>query len=220
MKIIVTADWHFGHRNMEKPEFGGRPANFEELIAKNLLSLVNQSEDSCVLLCLGDVAVGATGDEGTNALLASMPARVKRWLIRGNHDTRSLGWYLTHGWDAVADAMKLELYGKKILFSHSSADDLGGAALNVHGHLHKYAYQPDEGSVDDGGRRILISPEYLDYRPIELQTLLRIGRTPEFARGHFQALPVGGIGTGPTDPSMLSSLASYVGKTARALHES
>ena len=54
-------------------------------------------------------------------------------LVRGNHDSRSISWYMDHGFVFACDA--LELGGA--YFTHKPSPYLpAGCTYNVHGHLH------------------------------------------------------------------------------------
>jgi calcineurin-like phosphoesterase family protein len=57
-----------------------------------------------------------------------------RWvLVRGNHDSESLPWYMRNGFIFACDSFVF----KKVLFTHAPVNELpGNALINVHGHLH------------------------------------------------------------------------------------
>jgi len=166
--LWIVSDTHFNHDAIIK--YCHRPLDHEELQWKALHLLPRDS----ILLHLGDVSMG--NDEKTHESLNSFSVAKKRWLIRGNHDTKSNEWYMKHGWDFVADTISMRFMGHKIVFSHRPIpvkDD----EINIHGHLHNLdrdilkSYPDEYVPTDD--RHILISPELNNYQPVKLATLLK-----------------------------------------------
>jgi len=99
----------------------------------------------------------------------------KKWLIRGNHDRKSAVWYLNHGWDFVADNFLMTRHGMKILFSHTPQPD-SGYDINIHGHFHNNSpdsYEKELSDIMTDKHRLLIL-EYIDYRPVKLQTFVGV----------------------------------------------
>lgn len=129
MNYWVISDTHFGHRNMEK--LCGRPSNFEFLILDNLSKAVKPND---VVIHLGDVCFGNDATWHENFKEACNGA--KTWLVLGNHDKKSMSWYLTHGWNVVCKSLEMELYGETLLFTHRPMER-AYKFINVHGHLHR-----------------------------------------------------------------------------------
>lgn len=130
MKIYVTSDTHFNHARLI--EFG-RPEDFEERIIQSH----NKIEEDAVLIHLGDFCIGK--DAEMHDMWLDVVGHVqRRILIRGNHDKKSDSWYYEHGWQTVAEALTLRLYGKDVLFTHIPANHEMWAStdINVHGHTH------------------------------------------------------------------------------------
>jgi calcineurin-like phosphoesterase family protein len=124
-KIWVVADLHWGHDGLVTDGF--RPADYGERLLANIGRYVNHDD---ILICLGDVCW--KDYDLWHERLCFIPC--KRWLVRGNHDSaKSLGWLTDHGWDMVCDSFRLEIFGKKILFSHYPM--AGDFDLNIHGHF-------------------------------------------------------------------------------------
>ena len=147
MKIFLITDTHFYHDKMVP--YCGRPENFTELIGTQLQLLCDNPDD--VLIHLGDVCVGHDEEAHRNFI---EPLLCKKWLIRGNHDSKSNTWYLSHGWDWVGYKFQDKLFGKNILFSHtpehyanieSSLWGAGNFDLNIHGHFHNTLHRLLEG---------------------------------------------------------------------------
>lgn len=149
MKYWVISDTHFSHAKMH--DWGIRPLNYEDQIEQSLLAI--PSED--VLIHLGDICMG---NDATVHERFIQPLKCKKWLARGNHDNKSNGWYLNHGWDFVSETFVDEYFGKRIIFSHKPIN-FGDAPLdfNVHGHLHNNTHRQDEAIND--GKHLLVSLE-------------------------------------------------------------
>lgn len=162
MKIWVTSDTHFGHDKLIE---WGRPENFTALELANL-SKVLESGD--YLIHLGDFCIG--NDEDWHKLFMAETNHIQnRILVRGNHDKKSNGWYLSHGWSAIADQLVLRLFGKKIVFSHIPVDpDLWLATdYNVHGHTHGNSHRDiDVRHFMDKKYHREVAMELTNYRPI------------------------------------------------------
>lgn len=130
----LMSDPHLGHKRIIG--FGSRKPGFEQKMLKSIKSVV-RSDD--VLICLGDVAFGEV--DLWHRRLCGLPGT--KWLIRGNHDDKSMQWYMDRGWDFVAETAVVKFLGKKILFSHVPAIKPVGDSfpshspdINIHGHMH------------------------------------------------------------------------------------
>ena len=149
MKISIISDTHFNHKNIK--EYTNRPDDWEDQISSNLFDL-----ETDLLIHLGDVSLG--NDVAWHNFVTDGP--YKCWLILGNHDGKSMTWYMHHGWNFVGRNVVIYLYGLRILFSHRPypfppmktvtrelARDVAHAEnmvdkhrsnfdINVHGHCH------------------------------------------------------------------------------------
>ncbi len=172
MKIYVTSDTHFGHKKLIE---WGRDPNFEEL---ELRSHEKIGADD-YLIHLGDFCIGKDAEH--HEVFMKRLAHVKhKVLVRGNHDHKSNGWYLEHGWSAVVDQMVMNLFGKTVVFSHIPVRPAKWFAMdyNVHGHTHGDHHRDFEvrGIYDlDFHREVAM--ELTKYRPILMtKTFLEDGR--------------------------------------------
>lgn len=170
MKFWLTTDTHFNHDKM--PLYCGRPIGFEELIIKGLSQIPKED----VLIHLGDVCIGK--DAYWHERLAQLPC--KKWLTLGNHDHNSISWYMTHGWDFVGTEIKLNMFGKRLLLSHTPLP--GDFDLMIHGHFHNTLHRllekqwinPDEEKRNEKDlgyltpKHKLLAIEYTDYQPVLL----------------------------------------------------
>jgi len=162
----AITDTHLGHENIKRYE--NRPENFEQLILENCKTMVQPGD---VFIHLGDVAF-ANWKYWHEQLLESVQG-AKTWLILGNHDRRSPAQYLNLGWDFVGEGMLLNMFGKRLLFTHEPKEiGRGGWNMNVHGHLHS-KHITGEGHRDfvlDNEHRLLYIEH--EYKPIDLRRVI------------------------------------------------
>lgn len=162
MNIWVTTDTHFNHKALIEY---GRPADFEEKIKKHLKFSVRKED---LLIHLGDVCIG-NDLENNNWFKKELGC--KTYLIRGNHDNKSINWYFNNGWDVVADRLDIEMFGKKMCFTHIPVAWDGYYDINYHGHFHDTDHrrnEPDFNKILCGYNK-LISLENTNYQPFKLQ---------------------------------------------------
>lgn len=162
MNHWIMTDNHLGHHRLHEEELGGRPVGFEETILKNIGAIVQPNE---VYIDLGDVAI-YQHETWHNRLRQA--CRGKMILVRGNHDSKSIGWYYDHGWDFVADEILIEAFGKRLLFTHRPAQDSDRFDFNIHGHFHHNRHHPEIATMH---KHILVSIEHA-YRPVSLRKLI------------------------------------------------
>ena len=165
MNIWITTDTHFGHENII--DFCNRPKNYEQLIYKRLKINLKKND---ILIHLGDIAWRK--EKYWNEIITSIDTK-RKWLVRGNHDKRSIFWYLDRGWDFVGDEIGLDIYGKKIIFSHVPIAD-NGYDLNIHGHfhnIHNHFHEPELVTIRNS-KQYLINLEH-HYMPISLKSIIK-----------------------------------------------
>jgi calcineurin-like phosphoesterase family protein len=165
MNYYIISDTHFGHEKM--CDCFGRPYNFDKKIYNNINRVV-KSDD--VLIHLGDVCIG--NDKKWNNLITDVECY--KWLIRGNHDSKSIQWYLSNGWDFVGDSISFNMFGLDILFTHipSKGENISISDfydINIHGHLHNSNHH--EGQYIKDNKQYLISMENNNYQPYNLKNI-------------------------------------------------
>jgi len=133
----LTADTHFGHSKLF--EIGERTESFNEEIVSAWNKVVN---DQDTVLHLGDLTMVNKQEtiKWTRKLMG------KKYLVLGNHDKHSVGWYADCGFTVIPDCYKLlEIdfakgidikYRFHLLFTHEPVTDLPVGWYNIHGHLH------------------------------------------------------------------------------------
>lgn len=165
MKRWITSDTHFFHDKIA--QYCNRPKDHSTIIAANLTKYVGPKD---ILYHLGDVTFGSY--DTLAAILKFIPG--KKVLVRGNHDRWTDSRYLELGFDMVADAIAIG----DVLLTHKPIDP-GPYAINLHGHLHNLGYsdiksfREDYGRFGKDGRHILYAPELYDYRPVQIEKLVR-----------------------------------------------
>ena len=159
MKIYLLTDTHFGHHALVR--YCDRPRNFTEMIYSSL-SVV---PDGAILIHLGDFCIG--NEKQHHEEFVKRTDHVKAiWLVRGNHDKRSITWYSNY-WDFVGDRIDLNIFGKTIAFTHRPIVGVN-YDLNIHGHCHT-SIRSNENVHE---KQRLIKMEH-HYKPISLKKLLR-----------------------------------------------
>ncbi len=169
--IWITTDTHFHHQNLI--DGGCRPKGYEEKIYKYLKEYIKPDD---ILIHLGDFCW--TNDDLEHQLFTSTIICKKKWFILGNHDGKGISWYLSRGWDFCGHKIELDIYGRKILFSHIPQPPSRNWDLNIHGHFHDYSeerikeFEPEIYRYLDH-RHYLISLEKINYQPVKLETIVK-----------------------------------------------
>ena len=157
-RIYLIADTHFNHGNIIK--YCNRPfSDIEEMnstIISNWNSVVDKDD---IVYHLGDFILGDNISDFINKLNG------KIYLVRGNHDGKSINFYNNIGLEVVPTKTKLEEY--KIILSHRPLEDRGipNGYINIHGHIHNAKLDDSF----DSNKHKCVSVEVIDYMPIEIE---------------------------------------------------
>ena len=159
MKYWVISDTHFGHEKMLEI---GRPKNYQEQIEQSLLALTEKD----ILIHLGDICIGKDAEHHEQFI---EPLSCRKILVKGNHDNKSLNWYMEHGWDFACNMYRMEYGGHIIDFTHipKATEE---PFLNIHGHLHNFEHRDYPPFYSDRNR--LVSLEIAGYRAHKLEQFL------------------------------------------------
>ena len=188
MDLWIIADSHLGYTGVG--EGIERPKDFSERILK---SLANVLKPESVLLHLGDICYN--DDDLWNFKLTSLPG--KKWLVLGNHDKKSASWYVDKNWDAVCESMSLNMFGKRILFSHKPMmTDISFMSanghymvdkydINIHGHFHNFSFEKVKTLEPQlfnllNKKHFLVSQEKFNYQPIKLKRIVELFNTGKY----------------------------------------
>lgn len=164
MRYYVISDTHFNHAPIV--EYCNRPEDHEERMLRSMT--LAGAADHC-LIHLGDLALGGEAEACARVCQHWVGRKV---LVMGNHDSKSVSWYMEHGWDFVCESFRMEYCGKKIMFSHMPSPWDGVWDMNVHGHLHNLGHRGHEFRELKRWHR-LYAPELFNYQPVELSKLVQ-----------------------------------------------
>jgi calcineurin-like phosphoesterase family protein len=160
----IISDTHFNHIKLE--EWGGRSGDWQEKLWESMTSI----PEGDVLIHLGDICIGE--DAKIHESIALLKCR--KILIRGNHDGKSVNWYLTHGWDFVCDGLDLLYQGHYLFLSHRPTPPMFHYNYNFHGHTHGNLHRSEEYvAYHDPSYHKDFSPELVGFGAIRLDTYLK-----------------------------------------------
>ena len=173
--IWFTADSHYGHTNVIR--FCKRPfATIEEMdeaLIANYNECVKQGD---TVYHLGDFS------------FARNPAAIfyrlngNKHLVLGNHDWKQLGELKKLPWGWIKDVYFLR-YGKgksdKIWLNHFAQR---AWPSGHHGTIHLYGHS--HGSLEDYGRSTDVGVDAWDYKPVHLDTILKMMEKREVIKHH------------------------------------
>lgn len=178
MNYWLISDTHFNHQKIE--EWGGRSGDWQYQLHKGIAAI--PAGDT--LIHLGDVCIG--NDIEVHELIVELCKRekdppitnvgkdVQKILVRGNHDKKSVNWYMEHGWDFVCDGLELDYMGRYLHLTHRPARPQGIRTWNIHGHTHGNLHRSEEYcDFYSKDYHIDISPEIVGYAPLRLDSLVK-----------------------------------------------
>ena len=160
-KIYLIADTHFNHNNIIK--YCNRPFSdidkMNSTIINNWNSIVDKDD---IVYHLGDFLLG----DNISDFVSKLNGKI--YLVRGNHDGKSINFYNNIGLEVVPTRTKLDEY--KIILSHRPLEnkEIPDGYINVHGHIHNAKL---DSSFDSSNHRC-VSVEVINYMPIEVGKLL------------------------------------------------
>lgn len=160
MKTWIISDSHLYHLNIIK--YCNRPFSDVEEMNKAIINNWNSkvSKDD-IVYHLGDFALGS-GDYLD--IVKNLNGR--KFLIMGNHDTKTPKHYLECGFEFVSKN-PIIIQDKYILSHHPRQGDIG-RFKNIHGHCHWI------GKKDISGNHFDASCERINYTPILLDEIIKI----------------------------------------------
>jgi calcineurin-like phosphoesterase family protein len=184
----IISDTHFGHNNIIR--FCNRPVYHDELMVVNWFQTV-RPEDT--VLHLGDVGFGTDAARFLGGRLEWNPDRArelpgKKYLIKGNHDTKADWYYEGFGFEIIepfglwfpdpgvvgTDRMRMARFLHDPLDAKLNSPTFDARRdVFVHGHIHNNGYHP-RCPEDIDYRNV--SVEVMDYRPVRLRDVLYNGK--------------------------------------------
>ncbi len=160
-KIYLIANTHFNHNNIIK--YCNRPFKDIEEMNKSIINNWNSIVDKDdIVYHLGDFLLG----DNISDFVSKLNGKI--YLVRGNHDGKSINFYNNIGLEVAPTKIRLDEY--KIILSHRPLEDnqIPDDYINIHGHIHNAKL---DGSFDSSKHKC-VSVEVVDYRPIEIRNLL------------------------------------------------
>lgn len=159
-KTYLIADTHFGDDRIRRYESRPFPdtAQMDEALIQRWNSVVGPEDRVYVL---GDFG----GDGYETEVLSRL--RGRKFLVKGNHDTRTNGEYRTFGFEEVYDH-PIILDGFWILSHEALYVNANMPYANIFGHVHNTPLIRDFSS-----QHYCVCVERLDYTPIDLELVKR-----------------------------------------------
>lgn len=159
MKTFWTSDLHLGHVNCIK--YDGRPfETIEEHDAEIIKRWNSRVKDDDIVYLVGDLAITRSVEKLTN-FISKLNGR--KFLVKGNHDTRSNKFYLDAGFEKVYDHPIVLKH--KFIVSHepimSIIENPHCGFYNIYGHVHNH---PDFETVTTNSTCVCCNR--WDYKPI------------------------------------------------------
>lgn len=166
-RIWLLPDTHFGHQKLIQDSL--RPYGFNDRILNNAR---RNTKEGDILIHLGDVCIGS--EASWNTMFCNMVHAVdaKCWLTTGNHDKKSVSWYMNQGWDFAGDAIRLNMFGYRIMLSHRPLKWVGQYDINIHGHMHGNDHRVSECVDAIGSKQISLALENNNYSMFSLQAIV------------------------------------------------
>lgn len=165
MKRYLIADTHFGHSNII--EYENRPFSSAQEMDEYLIKLWNSIvKNDDLVYVIGDFTLSRRMNV-IKELVRQLQGR--KILIMGNHDTRKPKDYIECGFEvATRKPMMVE---PGVILMHEPFEDASLIAQNYiyfFGHVHN-----NHSSMDDYPNCKCVSAERIDYKPVDLDALLR-----------------------------------------------
>lgn len=81
---------------------------------------------------------------------------------------------MNNGWDLCVDRFDLQMFGKRICFTHIPVGWDGYFDINIHGHLHNANHRRYDSEIAKtlNGYHKLVALEYTNYKPLNLDKLI------------------------------------------------
>lgn len=160
MKIFVTSDTHFGHKNIIK--YCNRPFDSVEemdLAIKTIWNSFVSPKD--IIFHLGDVTL--KNPKVYLDFLNSLNGT--KILIMGNHDNNNNKKLKC--WKGVFDSIRIKYKGFNIHMRHKPWDEINSEDLFLHGHCHGSGGIWNNGQIDVG-------VDCWNYSPVEIEELIEL----------------------------------------------
>ena len=167
-RYFIITDTHFFHKKIV--DYCYRPENFDELIKKGL-TMISEND---IIIHIGDICMGHDQEVHDNII---KPLKcLRKILVRGNHDNKSILWYQNNGWDIACNGLSLNYAGRRVYFSHKPIKPTSNFDLKIHGHFHnapRERWEEDCSEYYNFDFHRLLILENNNYQPILLDKLMK-----------------------------------------------
>ena len=158
-KVFITSDTHFNHKNIIK--YCNRPFDSVDEMNNVLIDNWNKSIDNNdIIIHLGDFGFNGYCPNSLQQIVANL--RGRKWLILGNHDKKTLGFWEELGFKYV---FRKPIILHNIILSHKPI--LKPKMLNIHGHIHNKELK------NKSKNHICVCVEKTNYYPILSEVLTK-----------------------------------------------
>jgi len=161
-RIYFIGDTNFEHENIIK--YCNRPYKTASQMNEDLIEKWNKVvDDTDIVYHLGDFTINAIHIKD---LIKRLNGKI--YLIRGNHDGKSISFYQGVGLEVLKTQTKLEQ--EKLILSHKPLrnEQIPDGYINIHGHIHNKKLNTN---IFDERKHICVSVEVINYQPVELEKL-------------------------------------------------
>ena len=161
-KVYFIADTHFYHTNIIK--YCKRPFKNSYEMNKTIIDNWNRVVGpNDIVYHLGDISLRW---DNLDEIYSKLNGTI--YLLKGNHERKSSGFYRNVGFKVIPNKTKLDEY--KVILSHWPLDDkdIPDGYINIHGHIHD---KPLDDNLDKS-KHICVAVEKINYEPIEIEKLL------------------------------------------------
>lgn len=160
----IVSDTHFGHENIVR--YCNRPENHNDVMLARWNAVVGDDEN---VLHLGDLIF-----RNIPGSLYARQLKGRKYLLKGNHDSGSLSWFVDRGFERLEERqIPWEYEDKQVIFSHQPISALAKWDINIHGHIHNNGWEPTTDVTRDYRN---VSVEVMDYTPVRLRDILENGK--------------------------------------------
>lgn len=171
-KVWITSDLHLGHKNIIA--YCDRPFTSVEDMDKTLIARWNEYvRGDDIVWFLGDFGLGDKEKLGSYACKLNG----RKFLVKGNHDTKSNQFYLDIGFERVYD--KSVIVDEDVILSHRPIGGNLGKFYNFYGHVHDDRTYPLIGE-----RNACVCVERWEYAPVEFAKLKKAVMEGAFEDGN------------------------------------
>jgi len=158
--VFLISDTHFNHEKIGI--YCDRPKDWQNIIIRNWNNIVNKND---VVLHLGDFGFGSK--ERVLEIRNELNGEI--YMIKGNHDRHSVGWYGDIGITMYKKPFTVYIKDEPYLFSHA-VKPCKYNIIGINGHWHN---KSSFVTIINNNPHVNISVEQINYTPIKFKDLIK-----------------------------------------------